>query len=160
MERFGIVAFAFGYRKDDPGVSNRALAQVVERLKRDFHIQVVVLQHEIMDCMPCADPECMENNNVFSINANPGQYLDSEEVMRQAIPYLKEAYVKSVFVVAQPFLRLHKCIGLAKQSGFEPIVPENMKIPFDKESEQEWTRSRIKLLIHAIKQKLLGHRDK
>jgi len=158
LERFGIVAFAFGYRKDGPGTSNRALARVVERLMIDYPDAVVVLQHEILDCL-YGFPHSKRIHFV-RWHKNSGQYLDSEEVMRQAAEYFNEAYVKKIFIVAQPFLHLHECISLAKQSGFEPVVPTKMKIPFDKQSEQEWTRSRTKLLAYAIKQKLLNQRGK
>lgn len=165
MERYGIVGFALGHRKNDPGISNRALARVVERLmneKSDL-IATIVLQHEILDCMPfCPDPECLENHRVFPVkeHGTSGQYLDSEEVMRQAAEHFNNVYVKKIFIVAQPFLHLHKCIKLAELAGFEPIVPKNMRIPFDGKSEQWQARGHIQLLTYAILQKFFGWRGK
>lgn len=158
MERYGIIAFAFGYRKNDPGLSNRALARVVERLLNDYPDAVIVVQHEIMECLQKFLGTIP--NNVFGVweHKNPGQYLDSKEVMRQASSLFNMSYVKSVFVVAQPFLQLRSNISLVEKAGFDPIIPRNMKIPFDRKSEQKWARSRTNLLKYTIRQKVFGRK--
>jgi hypothetical protein len=171
LDRYGIVAFSFGYRKDDtsrviPGLSNSALAEEVQRVfgwadafaeKNKQPSPVVVVQHEIYDCLPL---EVRTLAMPIREHRIEGKYLDSEEVMAQAAFLLHKEGVKKVFMVAQPFLHRRKCVGLAKYWKFEPIVPDTKKIPFDKLSEQWWTRGPIRLVAYAILQKLFGRRGK
>jgi hypothetical protein len=88
-----------------------------------------------------------------------GKYLDSDEVIAQAIPLFKRQGVTKVISVAQ-WLQNFKCRALLKKAGFQVLPVKIGKIGFCKESLQWWTRGPIRLVIYTIKQILFGHRGR
>lgn len=94
-----------------------------------------------------------------------GEYLDSEEIIAQAIPVLKARGITKVISIAQ-WLQNFKYRALLKKAGFE-IIPlrkflswKTRKIGFCKDSLQWWTRGPIRLVIYTILQIVFGRRGR
>ncbi|MBU3964387.1 hypothetical protein KJ562_01485 [Patescibacteria group bacterium] len=155
----GVVAFSFGLTKCEPNPCNIALAKAVQRIVREEKQRgisvVVVAQWEITTALP--------SKMIDYIVVNHRQrciYLDSEEVMAQAAEVFSREGVSHVIPVANPFLHLHKCRQLVKQSGFTPIARNIGRIGFCQKSTQWWTRGPIRLILYAVLQKFFGWRGR
>jgi len=92
----------------------------------------------------------------LSVERLPNEYSDSEDVMIAAKVLLEKQGIGEVIPVAQSFLHIIKCRKLIKNSGFIISNRPIKKIGFDSKSDQQWTRSPLRLVVYAIKQALLG----
>lgn len=150
----GLVAFSFGLCKQEPNPCNVRIAQEVERIVREEGEPVaVVAQWEVARALKTR-PEC-----TVILHAK-GEYLDSEEVMRQAAEFFQRRGIQTVIPVAQPFLQLWKCQGLVERAGFSIARRTVQRIGFCTASEQWWTRGPIRLLLYAVLQCLFRWRGK
>lgn len=154
MKRIAIVAFSFGLRGlGEPGTTNKKLSNIVEKLKRENPLTMIVSQWETAMCLS------QKAHYVVEKHRTPGKYLDSEEVAEQAIEFLECIAPKNewkIIVVAIPFLHIQKCVKLFP--GFEVSAAKTGWIPFDRKSIQWWTRDPIRLVIYGVLQKLLGYK--
>ncbi len=144
-----IVAFSFGLRKGGPCDSNIALARAIGKFPKGI---MVVAQREIAALLKSKPALVIRKHRI------QGKYLDSDEVAAQAADFLRKKKISEAIVVAHPFLHIIKCKQLMQKGGFAVTVPDIGKIPFDKESEQWWSRSAFNFLVYAVLQKLTGRR--
>jgi len=164
-ENIGIIAFSFALTQNEvdkklPNQCNKTLARITRIFARNImvtrNLPIIVLQWEIgldhdMFAKTCVLPDLVvEKHREF------GKYLDSEEVIAQAIPLFKHEGVTKVISVAQ-WLENFRCRALLKKAGFQVLPVKIGKIGFCKESLQWWTRGPIRLVIYTIKQILFGH---
>ena len=153
MLREAILGLSFGIKKSGHTKSNKALAGVVERVFDKKGLQVI-LQKELAECVDFPLSLVIKEHRI------KGQYLDSDEVIAQAIIYLKANKINSVWLIAHPLLQRTKCRILLKKSGFKVRIPRTGKIPFDKDSLQWWTRGPLRTLVYAILQKFTGRKGR
>jgi len=134
-----VIAQAFGRAEfNQPGLSNKALAKVVEELTRNS-VTPVILQWEVADAFQAA-----EGQEVFVVRQHrePGRYLDTLEVLEQALVICRQRQWTRVAVVAHPdhIWRVAVC---AQKMGLTVMVPDTSGVPYDRKSVQRWTRSSI-----------------
>lgn len=148
-----IVALSFGIRHDDPGLSNRDLARVVDSVQHNSDFESL-LQWEIADVVS-RPPILVVRKHRIS-----GKYLDSEEVITQMVDFLhrKKPKTDTVILIAQPFLHRHKCKKIFKSFGYKVEIPQTGWIRFDKRSLQWYTRGPVQSFVYAILQIFLGRR--
>lgn len=153
-----ILGLSWGYRKEKeniltPGLSNKALAKLVDLYQAETPGLESVLQWEIA--------ECATHKAVLIIREHriKGQYLDSDEVIDQALQYIKRKGYKEVILVAQSFLHRFFCKRLIKKMdpGLKVITPK-AKVPFDRESAQWFARSRLNAVLYAFLRAVTGRR--
>lgn len=177
-KKVGIVGFSFGLRTEElePNPSNIALtAEVIKAIRLvqiTGHVDillhdskpVVVAQWEISKGLRQKN---VEPDHVVELRTD-GTYLDSAGVWDEAKRMFDELEVTDVIIVAQPFLHLpgikmmiEKDNRRRVKQGKEPFrILEFVigDIPFDDSplNTQPWTRSKLALLIYAIKSTLPG----
>lgn len=149
----GLVAFSFGLRPTEPNLCNKRLARAVERIvRKERDLVVVVSQWEITMGLGSIKP-------AHVVEKPPsGQYLDSDEVMRQASRIFRECGITEVIAVGQPFLHLWRCQELVREAGFIPVRRKIGWIGFCWESLQWWTRSPVHLFVYSVLQKTVGRK--
>lgn len=160
-ENIGIVGFAFGLRDEtqEPNPSNSALARVVtqagEYVECHKDWPIVVTQWEITKGL----------NKFFRMSPDhsvelrsDGTYLDSRAVWEEAKFEFALNGVKAVIIIAQPFLHLPSLKRMVKADGYSVHEFKIPAIPFDDsiENTQPWTRSKLALVIYAIKSLIPG----
>ena len=132
-----IIGFAFGYRKEGeqilPGLSNEDLARIAEQYLSDIPL---ILQFEIADIY-------QGKGKVFRIeeHRSEGQYLDTREVAEQALAIMENHGWQSALLLAHPD-HLPRVKTVCEKLGIKTVIPTNLEVRFDPESEQEWTRSK------------------
>ncbi|MFH1657053.1 MAG: hypothetical protein ABH919_01160 [bacterium] len=163
-EKIGIIAFSFALTQDEmerrfPNQCNKKLGMKTRhyyrKLENEGHLPVLIVQWEIA-----------LDYRFAAMNINPdmivrkhrecGKYLDSDEIIAQAVPFLKQQEVTKVISVAQ-WLQNFKCRQILKKAGFEILPVKIGPIGFCKDSLQWWTRGPIRLVIYTIKQIFFGH---
>lgn len=166
-EKIGIIGFSFALTQDEmrrrlPNQCNKKLAMETRRfylkLKDGNQLPTLIVQWEIA-----------LDERFAAMNINPdmivrkhrecGKYLDSDEIIAQAIPLLKQQGITKVISVAQ-WLQNFKCRTLLRKAGFQVLPAKIGKIGFCKDSLQWWTRGPIQLVIYTIKQVIFGHRGR
>ena len=146
-----IVAYSFGFREKGYTKSNEALAREVDKIYGKYKYAIIA-QKEIADLS--------KSKKVFVVKRHRkrGEYLDTMEVTSQAVEFMKKHEFSRVLLIAQPFLHRAECRRLLKKNGFLVVVPKIRYIPFDRESDQWWTRDNLRFLIYAILQKTTGRK--
>lgn len=167
-EKIGIIAFSFALTQDEvnkrfPNQCNKTLARITRILTRNIlttrNVPVVVLQWEIgLDYDMFARTGVLPDL-IVEKHRELGKYLDSEEIIAQAIPLFKHEGVTKVISVAQ-WLQNFKCRALLKKAGFQVLPVKIGKIGFCKDSLQWWTRGPIRLVIYTVLQVLFGRRGR
>ena len=153
-----LLGLSLGYCNEDgvlkPGLSNEALGKAADREQEKNLNLESILQWEI--------GECVKRKAVFTIREHrvKEKYLDTEEVIAQAIDFIrhKRPNVKTIRLVAYAFLHRPKCKKLIKKYGFEVKTVKTGWIPCDRKSAQWWTRNPLFLVIYAVLQILFGRR--
>jgi hypothetical protein len=149
----GLVAFSYGLEACEPSICNRKLAAVIDRIVKSSSEPIrVVAQWEIALAL-----ELMGYHNCFIVWPKPDSYLNSDDVVLEAIPILQKAGITDVIPVAQPLLHYPAAAKKLKDGGFKIIDPHMPKIGHNPNSLQPWTRSSHALVRYAIRQKLTGH---
>lgn len=168
--KIGIIAFSFGLTRDEmerkfPNQCNKALGRISRLYYRLYHLAyktncapILILQWEI-----ALDDEFKKEgiipDLIITEHRQKGEYLDSDEIIAQAIPLLKQKGVTKVISLAQ-WLQNFKCRALLRKAGFQVLRVKIIKIGFCKNSLQKWTRGPIQLVLYTIKQILFGHRGR
>ncbi|MBI5913490.1 hypothetical protein HY839_03575 [Candidatus Azambacteria bacterium] len=142
-----ILAQSFGLRGDKPGISNEALTKVVADLWRCYHLPLV-LQWEIADCLPG-----VHKAGVIRRHRTEGEYLDTHEVLAQSREICKKGWTKAI-VVAHPD-HMWRVVRVAENVGFHAIPADVQDIPYDPQSSQSWTRSKMCFIPREIAARLL-----
>lgn len=168
-EEVGVLAFSFSQTQEEldkkrANPCNRNIAVMLSCLasRKDINFSIVA-QWEIM-LNNFLEPK-IKPVLVVEKHRKEGEYLDSEEVIAQAIPILKARGITKVISIAQ-WLQNFKCRALLKKAGFE-IIPlrkflsrKTRKIGFCKGSLQWWTSGPIQLVIYTVLQILFGRRGR
>ncbi len=145
-QKEAIFGLSYGYRKNDPGPINLALAKVIDREKEISPELEIIAQWEVA--------ACLKNKPVFVIREHrqKGEYLDTDEVIAQAVEYCKDNGIKAIRLVAFPFLHRYLCRQLLKKSDptLEIKIVKTGWIPFDKQSEQFLAKGSLHAFAYAI----------
>ena len=128
-----IIALAFGYREFDSGLSNRAMARVVERLFSEHGIPIIA-QHEITDVLRHSPLSNVKEHRT------KGEYLDTFEVLFQAYEVCKKHDLGRSIIVAHPHHQW-RAMKTATKLGLNCFAAEVASVPYDPKSEQWWTRN-------------------
>ncbi len=130
-----VLAFSFGSRAREPGLSNEAMAEVIRRLAPD----VISVQWEIGRAL--RNLGITPHHEVLAHRRN-GRYLDTEEVASQMLNFLQASNLQNetVSVVAHPD-HLSRCVKILRKLGITAVVLVRADIPYDPQSQQIWTRS-------------------
>jgi hypothetical protein len=149
-ESDAIVGLSFGHWGSAPGLSNIVLAGCIFNLNK-FLLLPLILQREIGDALPGKH----QKDKLFLISEHqePGKYLDTYEVLRQAWEIAKEQGWTKIVLVAHP-AHLWRCKMVAERLGFV-VRPRRYVIPYDRESHQIWTRSPLLFIPREIVSRLI-----
>lgn len=154
------IAFAFGKRVNDPGLSNRMIAK---SLFCEFPDALKILQGEIADSFPTADFKKLNVIKIIRDHRTPGKYLDSIELILQSAIFIKSYTMDrlsrdnplTITVVAHedhcqratrdtreliPFLLKRKVI----------IRTLPIKADYDEHSTQLWTKNKNIFKVYDI----------
>lgn len=149
MEAEVIVAQSFGLRKNGEHCqSNVEMGRIINQLCQKFDIKAIP-QIEIAECTEC--------KNIISIvqkHQIPGEYLDTYEVIRQAMEICKEKDFKKIIVVSHPD-HVWRCKKIVEKFGFKAIIPDTSKVGYDPKSDQIWTTHKFLFIIREIPSRLL-----
>ncbi len=132
-----VLGFSFGHRGQEPGLSNEAIAEAIQQFKPD----IISTQWEIGKALRKLD--IIPEHEVL-IHREKGHYLDTEEVARQMVEFIKNNDLtdKDIYLAAY---RDHvtRCIKIfRKKFGIDTKpMPSEIEIPCDPKSRQIWTRS-------------------
>ena len=138
-----VLGQSFGLREDNPGESNRALAEIAERLHSKYGTPLV-LQWEIADQLPA-----LPIARVIRRHTIKGKYLDTYEVLSQSMTLCRRQDWKKAVMLAHSD-HYWRCLMVAKKLGFEVLAIDTSSVPYDKLSSQSWTRSRIRFIPREI----------
>lgn len=168
-----VLGFSYGYRKDDPGISNRALIKKFYERCSEEHIPLgidLILQSELADAhnkegLGEYDRFCgLKIVHVIDRHRVAGEYLDTDEVARQGIDFAATQRYKEILVLAYPYIHRPYCLRVtlrfAEPYGITVGVVKTGWIPADPSSEQWWTRNLIAPILYIAKSKLFGTRGK
>ena len=143
-----VVGQSFGLRKDSPGISNEALAEIAKKLHGWYGLPLV-LQWEISDCLPD-----LPKAGTIREHRVGGKYLDTYEMLFQAKILCRQKGWKKAIILAHPD-HYWRCAMTAKKIGFEVLAVNTSSVPYDELSVQSWTRSAIKFIPREIVARLL-----
>lgn len=142
-----IIGFSFGYRKNNPGDSNRRLIDAV-RETPDYFVRPLYLQYELAACIN----DIEERRQLRGVVYGPriaGEYLNSDECADQFAEMLKRDGHKEVDVLAHPFIHRWYCARTMRKRGFSVGIIKTGWISFDKKNEQWWTRGPIRCVLYC-----------
>lgn len=140
------LGFSCGHRGEDgPGLSNEALAEVIQQLAPDIiSVQVQIGQAlRALGIIP---------NHEVTAHRKPGRYLDTEETAHQMLAFLRgQGFCDvNISIVAHP-IHLSRCVSVLRKLGVRTLVNAvYATIPCDPKSYHFWTRSPILIRAHEI----------
>ena len=152
-----ILAYSFGYRRNDPGITNRSLAKIVEKVYQATS-DPIILQGEIAECVNFK-PTLVINDYHIQDGFFRARHLNINEVTDQAIDFMKSKDMSRIWLIVHPFMYLVRCRKLLKNQGFQVLTPKVGKLPFDQKSKQWWTRSLLQLFLYSVWQKFFPSDD-
>lgn len=141
-----IVGFSFGQRQNNqPGLSNKALAKIINQLHRKYPDKEVMVQWEIADCLNFD----LRKGRVVRKHRYDGEYLDTREVGLQMQDLLWDPHNRPI-VVAHP-LHMWRCIKTLEKLNFiNPVPADCRSVPCDPQSVQSWTRSNLRFASREL----------
>lgn len=156
MSMKGIVAFSFAQRaeSDEPGPCNVRIAEAVATIVRKQSEPVmIVAQWEVN-----RELERLGVTVQHVVRPHEGQYLDSEQVWKEAAAEFSRIGIKRVTPVAQPFLQLAKVNRLIRKDNFSVLRERIGFIGFDRSEKnlQWWTKGRCRLIAYSLLQLATG----
>ena len=141
-----VLGFSCGQRNEEPGLSNEALARVIQQLEPD----VILVQWQIGTALRRLG---IAPTHEVSKHRKPGRhYIDTEEVARQMLGFLSESGLRdeNISVVAHP-IHLPRCISVLRKLGVTSVVNAiYASVPCDPKSNHFWTRSPFFIYLHEI----------
>lgn len=141
-----IGGFAFGFRKNEkPGKSNEVMARFAEAYRERFCLPIIA-QWEI--------DKAMRRNSCHAVIRKhlkvEGRYLDTLEIARQIVEKMKEQDWKRVMIFTHS-LHAWRCSKILEKMGVKVIIPVGLHlVPFDRRSEQWWTRGPKRWIFKEI----------
>ena len=128
---------SFGPRKNDPGISNRFLADCILKVYNK-NPKPLIIQKDCADAFPVD----VKIDKIISRHQVPGKYLDSYEVSRQCFDYCRAKNFETVLFFAHPHhvWRVQKTI---EKFGLIGIIGDTAGMPYDSKSTQIWTRTKL-----------------
>ena len=143
-----IIGQSFGLRKNEPGISNEALASELLFVYLQLGRRPVIVQWEIADRIAeifQTSPSKFKTIQVIRKHRIPEKYLDTREVLLQTKRICDvNGWKKAVIFAHQDHLWRVKM--MAEKIGFEVLIPPmhlRRNIPYDPLSAQWWTRNRF-----------------
>jgi hypothetical protein len=152
----GIVVYSFGRRsiEREPGPCNVRLGQAAMRIAAEEDEKtLLVAQWEVA--------RYLESHGArvdHVVQERDDQYLDSDQVWREARDLFREYDINDVIPVAQPLLHQTKVAHLARKDGFEVTRRPIGHIGFDNcaDNQQWWTKGPLRLLAYSLRRALTG----
>lgn len=128
---------SFGLRKQDPGISNKFLANCILKAYSQSP-KPLIIQKDCADAFPVD----VKVDRVISKHQAPGKYLDSYEVSRQCFDYCRANNLKTVLIFAHPhhIWRVQKTV---EKFGLIGVIGDTAGMPYDPKSIQIWTRTKL-----------------
>lgn len=156
--QIGVIALSFALREGhEPNPCNVKLARETERvmalLKAEGHEVVLVSQWEIALALNWVPMYVVRNHR------NPESYLDSDEVILQAVTIFDSTDpggMDEVVIVANPFIHLQGARSKAKSFGLKVRNVLIRWIGFYKKSDQWQTRGPVRAFIYTVGRVLFG----
>ncbi len=149
----GIIAFAYGQRKIEPGPSNQKLADWVKRIRAELESQghevfvgaqwQIAMQLDYYDW--CVRPDLLSYQGSVDVVSECKDKLFGPRGCTTVIP------------VVQPFLQSFAVYRHLKRDGFNVDRRKIRGIYHDLESLQPHTQSACELAWYAARQMLTGH---
>ncbi|MDD3487272.1 MAG: hypothetical protein PHF35_02775 [Candidatus Moranbacteria bacterium] len=128
-----ILSEAFGLCGDKPGKSNEALAACVLCLWHKLHLPLI-LTREVSDCLPD-----LPKAGVISQRDTNGKRRDAyRAIVKEVSICKKNGWVRAI-IIAHP-LHYWRCMMVARKLNLETLTASVPRIPYDKYSDQVWTR--------------------
>lgn len=127
---------SFGYQKNNPGTNNQELALFLEK----YYLQkraIIVAQKEIAEVLP----EVLVNF-VISKHQKSDKYLDTFEVCRQCFNYCRDINLKKILIFVHPH-HVWRTKKTLEKFGMDVFVADTTGCPYDPESAQIWTRTKL-----------------
>lgn len=170
-EKVGVLVPAFGLREVEPNPCNiklaeEALRQANSLMDRKKHCEVVlVVQWEVERALKklkhldddglvkfylARQWRTISSLHVVHQRAD-GQYLDTREVVDEAIKIFRAEGCTRMYIVANPFLHQQQAYALALGKGMKVRLRPTKWIGFDTQSTQWWCRSWHQFLWQAIR---------
>lgn len=149
-----IIAPSFGARKieyaDNFKNSNLNIAYQIEDVYPERDIPVI-LQKEVAEA---ARRWMFKNGKIITAiikrHRIEGKYLDTYEVLAQAVEAMKENGWKKAIIVGHP-AHIPRIKAVLEKMGMEVIIPSGLEtIPYDPLSIQWWTRGPLRWWIREI----------
>ncbi len=145
-----ISAQSFGFRNSDPGLSNKAIAEIVWNIAQKRGLPMI-LQWEVAYALP-DEPD---NLTVIRSHRIKGEYLDTMEVLSQTKEIMGKQRWEKAIVVAHPS-HIWRVKKMFEKMGVKIIIPSGLRdIPFDPQSEQWWTRNIFFWILREIPVRLI-----
>jgi hypothetical protein len=152
-----VIGNEFAYRKNGYGNVNIALAEFIA--SRYIHLPMFLNRNiagALGEIMPGIEPEEIFDGNSAGYIATKGHGTWAE--LAQARYAMNERRFNRPILVAQAY-HVGRVALQAELLEMEPIVPEGLPRDFDPESEQPWTRGRLRWAIReAAGAPILRHR--
>lgn len=171
MEKRAVLGFSYGYRKDGPGLSNRALIRKFYEKCSNERTPLgldLILQSELSDAhdkegLNEYDRFCgLKIVHVIDQHRVAGEYLDTDEVVYQGVEFAAKAGYEEITVMAKPIPHLVLCYfltrKLAKPYGIKVKIAWVGFIPNDPLSEQSFARNIIGPYLYTIRRVILGQK--
>lgn len=138
-----ILALSFGFRKNQPGTSNEALAEIVADIHRHYSLPIII-QQEIANCL--LD---IPKAGVIQKHRVDRKYLDTFEALSQSLEICrKQNWIKTI-IIAHPD-HMFRVAQTAEKLGFKVYIADTSSVPYDHKSLQPWTRNRTKFIPREI----------
>ncbi len=140
-----IIAQAFGQARDGPGLSNEALALIVQAHHERYGLPVVA-QVEIAEALQLLG---VPTHTVISAHRYPGKYLDTVEVLRQAKLVCDQNRWGVVTLVSHPH-HSGRVQAIAQRLGFKHSFTAVTAPVYDTASTQWWTRGPTRFKLREL----------
>ena len=137
-----VLVLSFGGRESGQGLTNKYLANIISQ-KTDLPI---VAQNEIAEILQDESVYC---EYVIKEHQTYGAYLDTYEVLRQSFEYCKTKGWRNALIIAHSD-HLWRAVETAKKIGFHATAADTKMVPYDKKSNQLWTRNRSLFISREI----------
>lgn len=137
-----IIAQSFGQTRDGPGRSNEALALVVLAHWERYHVPVIA-QIEVAQALAVLD---VPVHTVIRAHRQPGKYLDTVEVLRQAETVCDLNGWSAVTLISHPH-HSSRVQAIAQRLGFRDKFIAVSAPVYDPVSTQWWTRGPLRFKL-------------
>ena len=153
--KIGIVVLSFGKRVEEPNPVSTQLARNANKasrhLRKEGYSVVTAAQWETVRSLEAPPALVITQAHATGIDRNGKPYLDSQDVLNQALPFFETHGITHVVVVANPFL--HKTAGekLVREQGFTiyPWDIEHVGFDNDPAQLQWWCKGPIRFITYG-----------